>query len=428
MRGEWHVDAERSSMRSLTFSLLLVVLVSIFGLGWALDALFSRVSDTDEDYLSVITAIGSDMALAMNNVGNLDEFMDSSGYAATVTPVEEFSLPESILTQLKSGEPVVLESDTGLSLNYYIPNHLQVLSLEDIPALDSAKPGLQILFTSMFYIGTLALVLLWLKPLLRRLGLLRKASMEFGSGNLNSRVDSQGISYIADIEKEFNRMAERIQNQVDDNKLLTSAVSHDLRTPLARLRFGIDTMAVSDQPEARAQYLSRVSSDLDEMESQIDSLLRFARLDNVMDDVIKEQINLADLAAECVAQYADESVEVTLRAGNLSGTVFGSIDHLGTLVNNLLQNAVNHAMTKVEVQVQSRNNSIELIVADDGPGLSLDKVENLLKPFQRGESSKGFGLGLAVVSRIALHHRAELIPGVAESLGGACFTVRFPVS
>lgn len=222
-------------MRSLTFSLLLVVLVSIFGLGWALDALFSRVADTDEDYLSVVTSVGHELALATNNATNPEELLDSSKYVVTLTAVDDFYLPEPVQTTLKAGQPVVLESDVGLSLNYYLPNHQQVLSLEDIPAFDADESGVKVLFTSIFYIGTLALVLLWLKPLLRRLGLLRKASVEFGSGNLNSRVDSKGISYIADIEKEFNRMAERIQNQVDDNKLLTSAVSHDLRTPLARL-------------------------------------------------------------------------------------------------------------------------------------------------------------------------------------------------
>ena len=124
-------------MRSLTFSLLLVVLVSIFSLGLLLDALFSRVSDTGEDHLSVVTSIGSEMAQALNNVSNLDEFMSSSGYAATVTPVDEFSLPESIKTQLTSGEPVVLESDTGLSLNYYLENHQVILSLDSIPAIET---------------------------------------------------------------------------------------------------------------------------------------------------------------------------------------------------------------------------------------------------------------------------------------------------
>lgn len=414
-------------MRSLTFSLLLVVLVSIFGLGWALDALFSRVADTDEDYLSVVTSVGHELALATNNATNPEELLDSSKYVVTLTAVDDFYLPEPVQTTLKAGQPVVLESDVGLSLNYYLPNHQQVLSLEDIPAFDADESGVKVLFTSIFYIGTLALVLLWLKPLLRRLGLLRKASVEFGSGNLNSRVDSKGISYIADIEKEFNRMAERIQNQVDDNKLLTSAVSHDLRTPLARLRFGIDTLAVSDQPEARAQYLARVSRDLDEMESQIDSLLRFARLDNVMDDATKSPVHLASLAEECVAQFADESVEVKLYTDNHLASVFGSMEHLGSLVNNLIQNAVDHAESKVEVQLRSDKDLIVLIVSDDGPGLNLDNIENILKPFQRGEASTGYGLGLAIVSRVALHHRAELITGVAETLGGACFTIRFPV-
>lgn len=415
-------------MRSLAFSLLLVVLVSIFGLGWALDAMFSRVSDTDEDYLTVATKIGHDIAQAIDKVADLDEFINTTGYAATVTPINEVYLPEPIKAQLISGEPVVLETESGLFISYYLANKQHALTLKDIPASNNVKPGVKVLFTSLFYIGTLALVLLWLKPLLRRLGLLRTASMEFGCGNLNSRVERQGISYIADIEKEFNRMAERIQNQVDDNKLLTSAVSHDLRTPLARLRFGIDTLAYSNQPEARAQYLTRVSKDLDKMESHIDSLLRFAHLDNIMDDVNKAPVNLTQLAEECEAQFADESVSVSVLTDDQPHYVFGSIEHLGTLVHNLLQNAVNYAESKAEIQVRSNKEAVELIVSDDGPGLNLDKIENLLKPFQRGDNSKGFGLGLAVVSRIALHHRADVVPGISEMLGGACFTVRFPVS
>ena len=70
----------------------------------------------------------------------------------------------------------------------------------------------------------------------------------------------------------------------------------------------------------------------------------------------------------------------------------------------------------------------ELIVSDDGPGLNLDKVGNLLKPFHRGDNSMGYGLGLAVVSRIALHHRANVVPGVSDKLGARALLFDFPVS
>lgn len=417
-------------MRTLTVSLLLVIVVSIFGLGWALDALFARFSRPPVDVVEVITTIGRDSAVALNSMADPMEYIKNSGghYPVSLTPIADFSLPESLMSGLKSGEAIVLESDQGLSINYFLSAHDRVYTLDSIPVIEPGESWIKVIFTSIFYLGTLSLVLIWLLPLLRRLNLLRKASVEFGEGDLGSRVNLHGISYIADIEREYNRMADKIQSLVEDNKLLSSAVSHDLRTPLARLRFGVDTLAETEHPRARAEYQKRVSSDLDEMESLIDSLLRYARMDSVMDEVPKEAVSIVSLCQQCVAHYADEEVSVTLDYDGLvdSDQVYGSIEHLGSMMNNLIHNAVEHAASRVLVRVERDSGLISVSVADDGNGLDAVKKEQLLKPFQRGDDSVGYGLGLAIVARIAAHHRTELVIGQSEKLGGAKFSVKLP--
>ena len=92
--------------------------------------------------------------------------------------------------------------------------------------------------------------------MVRRLLILSNVAKAFGEGDLNQRVKKGSVSYISDLENEFNHMANRIQTLVEDNKLLGNAVSHDLRTPLARLRFGIDALAETSDESVR-EKLSR---------------------------------------------------------------------------------------------------------------------------------------------------------------------------
>ena len=420
-------------MRSLTLSLIIVVVVSLFGLGWALDALFARFNTADKE-LEVIIAIGENTAVTLNSMSDLaamNEIVPDTSELSVVTElsdVDEFPMPDTFIQRLIAGEPIVLESDAGLSVHYYLAKHNMVYSIGNIQLSQSSNSLIKILFTSAFYIGTLALVLVWLRPLLRRLSVLRRAAIEYGKGNLNSRVQTTGVSYIADIEKEFNRMAARIQNLIEDNKLLTSSVSHDLRTPLARLRFGVDTLATTKNAEAKDEYLNRISTDLDDMEQQIDSLLRYAGMDNVMDGVEKAPLSLAAISQQCISQYTGERISVTFIAGSgdIDVLVPGANEHIASLINNLLQNAINHANSKVEVSVTSTNDTVSLVVSDDGPGIESERATQFFKPFQRGPESAGYGLGLAIVARIALHHRAFIEVGRCEKLGGAVFTVSFP--
>lgn len=416
--------------------MLLVVVVAIFGLGVALDALFDRYSTKTSDPLTQVRDFGQGLASILNNTETpasvLAAWPDSETYQAIIENKADLPLPSPLSQSFESGEAVVLESEQGVSLYYYLDRHDQVLALQSDVVSQSSKGGIAWLFTGAFYLGTLALVLLWLKPLLHRLHMLRNTTKAFGAGQLESRVQTTGVTYIQDIEKDFNRMADQIQQLIEDNKLLTSAVSHDLRTPLARLRFGIDTLAETTSPEAREHYFNRVSSDLNEMEALVNSLLRYARLDNVMAGVDQQMVSVRSLVDECVSQHYDSPLSIVIDESRLTDEnllqLNGCIEHLATLFNNLIQNAIRFADHQIIIELQQNENSIVVMICDDGPGIPQELREHVMKPFERGdaEGKEGYGLGLAVAARIARYHGGDIKIDSCDRLGGALIIVSLP--
>jgi len=436
-------------MRSLTASLLIVTLLTILMLGWTLDRLFLRFAgepDTTQS-LDVYRDIGQQMAsmldLQPQPEQTISQWPDNTSVALDLLSEESFPLPEYLLGDFKDGNPVVLESDTDVAIYYYLPSHGQIVSLTPLNLTPARDSTLRLALTLGFYIGVGALLLAWLYPLIKRLLALRHSAVEFGKGRLESRVAVGGLSYITDIESEFNRMADRIQALVSDNRLLSSAVSHDLRTPLARLRFGIDMLSETPAGPAQQAYIERLSNDIDAMEKLVNSLLSFARLDHVMASAQSGPVSLDTLVQECISLYDDSPIMVDAEQLD-SATVSGNTDFLGMLTNNLLQNSVTHAHSAVNVTVTKKNSSVVLSVADDGPGIPHDQRAAVMMPFQRGDSgltthtkkdnsssgktNQGQGLGLAIVARLAQWHDASVTVADCEILGGAKISVAFAVS
>ena len=420
-------------MRRLSISLLLVVVIAIFGLGVALDALFERYNTKVSDPLTPVQDLGQALAAILNNAEEparmLADLPNSETYRARLESKKDLPLPSSMSQSFEAGDALVLESEKGVSLFYFLDKHDIILELQSDVVFGSRKAGMAWLFTGAFYAGTLALVLLWLKPLLHRLHLLRNTTQAFGAGQLESRVRTTGVTYIQDIEKDFNRMAEQIQQLVEDNKLLTSAVSHDLRTPLARLRFGIDTMAATTSEDSREQYFNRVNKDLNEMESLVNSLLRYAKLDNVMEGMVKQPVSIRMLVDECISQHYDTDISIAVDDSKIRGddlfTVNGDIEHLATVLNNVIQNAIRYAEHQIILELKYDEQYVVVTVCDDGPGIPVNLREQVMKPFERGSSSAqdGYGLGLAVAVRIARYYGGYVQIDDCDRLGGALIGV-----
>ena len=176
-------------------------------------------------------------------------------------------------------------------------------------------------------------------------------------------------------------MAQRIENLIADVKLLGNAVSHDLRTPLARIRFGIDTLQEEDDPVLRRRFEDKISNNVDEMTLLVETLLRYARLDQAMLEIKKDKVVLSQLITNCIHNKSSDAVSFTFNSLFDDVTVTGDRTYLSMLINNLLQNAIVYGEGQVIVTLSGSQNRVIIIIEDDGAGIPEKQREDILKPF-----------------------------------------------
>jgi signal transduction histidine kinase len=413
-------------------------LTAIIFLGWGLDTFFNEYQEQkDTDEYSAYRKIIASLANTLDKTDNFEQFVttwqNQNQQQLTLTPLAEFPLPASLRDNFSQGEPLVLESEDLITVNQLLPLQQQVLTLSiNQQTKQQDNLTLQVALTTVFYAGILLCVFVWLYPLIKRLRLLRSTAKNFGEGDFSERIHIASTSYIVDIENEFNRMAEKIETLVEDNKLLSNAVSHDLRTPLARLRFGIEALSETNKPETKEKYIQHLSQDIQEMENLVGVLLDYARLDQKMINVERLPLNLNTLIEGCARNLtSSDSSAVSIDVSGLSKIqiiIDGNENYLSMLINNLLSNAQRYAVKQVQITTQQTAKNVFICVSDDGPGIAKEKRENIFKPFTRGENHSeqvGYGMGLAIVARVAAWHGAQVAISQSDELDGAQFIVTF---
>jgi len=169
-----------------------------------------------------------------------------------------------------------------------------------VPLPRQQKPLLNVTLTFLFYFLVVAVLLAWLYPPIKRLVMLQQAANKFGTGDISSRTSPSRYSYIASIETDFNRMANQIQTLVDNNHLLSRAVSHNLKTPITRLRMGIDVLEEAADSAEIDGYVKRINKDLDEMQALVDTLLQYSSLDEFELRLQKEPVDLCQFIPELI--------------------------------------------------------------------------------------------------------------------------------
>jgi signal transduction histidine kinase len=274
-------------------------------------------------------------------------------------------------------------------------------------------------FALAAFLGAIALaVALGAWPIVRRLtGRLERLQHgveSLGAGDLAARVKVEGRDEVARLAQSFNQAAARIENLVGAHKLLLANASHELRTPLTRIRLGLELV------EAQPKRKPELEKDIAELDQLVDEILLVSRLDAAEQLDVREEVDLAALAAEECSRYEDCSV-----AGE-PVMVRGDPVLLRRMIRNLVENAQLHGKPPIDVSVERRRDQAVLRVADHGSVIAEDARERLFSPFYRipGISgSKGTGLGLALVRQIARRHGGEV--GYSAERG-SCFTVTLP--
>lgn len=238
-----------------------------------------------------------------------------------------------------------------------------------------------------------------------------------GAGALATRVEVEGNDEVANLARSFNRAADRIERLVNAQRTALAGVSHELRSPLARIRMAVELLQDGERPELRA----RLTQDIAELDDLIGELLLASRLDTFDRLERSEEVDLLALLAE----------EATRANANVMGkpvSIQGDPRMLRRLLRNLLDNARRYADgSPIEATIEPLDHGGALLrIADRGPGVPVAERERIFEPFYRSaseRSDRGVGLGLSLVRQIARHHDGE-VHCLPREGGGTCFEVK----
>ena len=238
----------------------------------------------------------------------------------------------------------------------------------------------------------------------RPLSELTRAAEAMGRGKAPRPVPETGPSEIRTLARAFNQMAADLKRMDDERALLLAGVSHDLRTPLSRIRLGLEMLDDKRDPSLKAG----MERDIEDIDGAINQFLDFARANEGEAAIPDGDLN-AIVRSVC---------ERSGRTGNPLTMQFAPLPPLPLrplavqrLVGNLIENALRHGGPEVEVLTAVENRMAVVEVRDRGPGIPVDQVESMLRPFTRLDSARsgpGTGLGLAIVDRIARLHGGEV--------------------
>ena len=255
----------------------------------------------------------------------------------------------------------------------------------------------------------------------RPLKALEQAAKKVGQGELPPPLEERGSREVVAVAAAFNQMSDDLRQLDSDRALILAGVSHDLRTPMTRLRLGIE-MSGADSADIQA-----MSADIDDMDRIIKQFLDFAKDDH---SEALTSCRLDELLSEIVANYARRGITINLVA---QPGEFGGLrrESLRRAIINLIDNALRYAgeTPEISLSMAATHGFVDINIADRGPGIPADQVERLKRPFTRLEQARtnvqGSGLGLAIVERVCRQHdgQLDLLP---RDGGGLLARIRLP--
>jgi two-component system sensor histidine kinase CpxA len=271
---------------------------------------------------------------------------------------------------------------------------------------------------------------------------LRAATQKLASGDLTARAgapQSRRHDEMAELVRDFDRMAERLENLVNAQSRLLTDISHELRSPLARLNVALELARQRSGPEARSA-LERIDRETNRLNELIQRLLTLARLESGDESIEKHPVDLDQIIHEITKDAAFEAqsrhckVETTIVDDCV---VLGSPSLLHSAIENVVRNAIRYTQEGTSVQVRMEEgrgpNSPQAVVrvTDSGPGVPEDALEKLFRPFYRiddarGRQTGGVGLGLAITERAVRLHGGT-VKAANRPQGGLIVEIRLPL-
>jgi signal transduction histidine kinase len=286
------------------------------------------------------------------------------------------------------------------------------------------------LLPALFYLSILAVVGLWLRPLLSDMRVLTSASQQFAADYREPLTTARATTQLTGLARNIDDMSSRLSHLIQSQKELTAALSHEMRTPLARIRFALAVIGnQADQPIQT--QLQEINADVQQIDGLIASMLDYARLDHP--DL---RMEWQDTALEPWCRHALAAAESPARELRLLGveklsSAWMEPRLMELALSNLVVNASRYAKQRVDVSISAQDNGYRIVVEDDGDGIPPADRETVFKAYTRLDTSRnrdtgGYGLGLAIVARVAALHGGRATAAASKTLGGAKFVIEWP--
>lgn len=408
-------------MRRLFLHFYLFILLVLLGIGWSVDRLWQQSQTTELP--GWVSLLGQSLAYQLSQpetlpqqvAGQLNLPLQSLSPAAIAwSASEQQALDRGLLVPLFSDNMV-----------YFYQLQLQPEQLLQFgPVQIEANNHSGYLFTLLFFALLAVAVALWLWPLARDIQQLQSQLRRFGQGMQVPEQQLPAHSLLAPIAQSVQQMTEQIRRLVSLQREMTHAVSHELRTPLARLSFALEMQPIAETDK------QAMLQDVHELDQLVDEMLDYARLEAQVVTLQLHQVDVGELLDNLVEKLAPLPGAPILLQRPAHIQLLCDGHYLERALQNLLVNAKRYGQQQVLLSVQQTSDNVQFVVEDDGIGIPKAQRDNILQPFVRLDQSRskghgGFGLGLAIVSRIVSWHQGQL--SIDDSvLGGAAFKLQLP--
>jgi len=305
--------------------------------------------------------------------------------------------PEHLAEHLPHSRTIIVEGHGNLRYSFFLPENATAVVVSSV--LWVWIGGL------LFLVGVVYAVQV---SQLRPLRWLKEGVDKVSEGDLSTRVPVVRMDEIGQVGRAFNHMTSRVEQMLNDHDRLMADVSHELRSPLARMKLALEMMPEGDKRD-------QIAADIREMEALTSALLERERIKSRASHPHHDEFDLVALLREVVATFKDEGPGVVLSAA--PDTLLTRADQALTkvLLQNLVDNAVKFSLqdsAAVEVSVNTDDNSVTITVEDDGPGIPEEQADKVLEPFVKLDPSRGhrngYGLGLNLCQRIVQAHAGKI--------------------
>ncbi|KDN09722.1 ATP-binding protein [Gilliamella sp. Imp1-1] len=427
--------------RIVFYLVILLLLQSIIAYGALLvfDSLPSSLTDMPDDHVVFRESQRGTVNLIRMQIKEhkdrplqevVNELQPYFGYPIEVLPINT-PLPDTVLNELKKLGFSYDDDNEIVYIDLKDGNLLQLgpIVMRDILASNTMSLTIFLVIWALFSaIVFFILIYMAFSAVWKDLVNIRQTAEQLGQGNLKARTENVKGWLFKPLANVLNNMGTHIEHLVGTNQTISHAMAHELRTPLARMRFELSMLEESTDEKERFLLQKGMSDDINELETLINASLNYFKMQqsNVELNFIRVSLKQwSEKVCQSLTLFKPKGFELTCNSQDAYAMIDTNL--VETIVKNLLLNAFKYAAHKAVLNITKQENRVILEIDDDGVGIPFDAREKIFMPFARLDTSRtrstgGYGLGLAYVKLMAEFHNGKAFV-VTSPLGGARFVV-----